>query len=97
MDLDRFVTREFAAEFLSLSPATLAGWACAGIGPTFTKLSAGRSGAVRYRLSELQRFAADPQGYAPRPKAAFRKPSEGQPRLPVAKARRRRGKGDRRA
>ena len=92
---DRFVSREVAAEFLSLSSQTLASWASAGIGPAFTKLSAGRSGAVRYRLSELERYAADPVGYRPRPVAKFHKPAQqgdAQPRLNVMKARTRRGK-----
>ena len=92
---DRFVSREVAAEFLSLSCQTLATWASAGIGPKFSKLSGGRSGAVRYRLSELERFAADPQAYRPRPVAKFHKPAlqrDGQPRLNINKARSRRGK-----
>lgn len=94
---DRYVDRRTAAEFLGLSVATLACWASEGAGPRFTKLSAGRSGCVRYAVSELKAFAADPVGYRPRPVAKFHKPEtlrrEGQPRLPVAKARRRRGKG----
>ena len=92
---DRYVSREVAAEFLSLSSQTLASWASAGIGPAFTKLSAGRSGAVRYRLSELERYAADPVGYRHRPVATFRKPAQqrdAQPSLNVMKARSRRGK-----
>jgi hypothetical protein len=68
---DRFVSRDVAAVFLGLSARTLATWASAGCGPRFTKLSGGRSGAVRYRLSELERFAADPAAYRPRPVAAF--------------------------
>ncbi len=93
-----YVSREQAAQFLSLSVATLAAWATAGHGPAFTKLSAGRSGAVRYSITELQRFAADPVGYRRRPVAPFRKPEaaqrNGQPRLNVHKARPRRGKGE---
>jgi hypothetical protein len=98
---DRFVSREVAATFLGLSPSTLATWASSGHGPRFTKLSAGRSGCVRYRLSELERYAADPAAYRPRPVARFNKPDAlklraGNPKLTVAKARRRRGKGARR-
>lgn len=92
---DRYVSRSDAAMFLGLSPATLATWASAGHGPAFTKLSAGRSGAARYRLSELEKFAADPQGYRPRAVAKFHKPApqrDGQPRLNTMKARSRRGK-----
>lgn len=93
---DRFVSRSEAASFLGLSPATLATWASAGHGPVFKKLSAGRSGCVRYRLSELEKFAADPQAYRPRPVQSFHKPAtlrrNAQPRVNVMKARRRRGK-----
>ena len=70
---NRYVSPAMAAAFLSLVPATLAAWRSLGVGPAFTKLSAGRSGAVRYSLHELERFAADPQAYCPRPKAPFRK------------------------
>jgi hypothetical protein len=91
---DRFVSRETAAEFLGLSTATLASWASAGFGPVFSKLSQGRSGAVRYRFSELEKFAADPQAYRPRPVAKFHKPLAlkrgGNPRVSVARARRKR-------
>ncbi len=92
---DRFVSRSEAATFLGLSPATLATWASAGHGPAFKKLSAGRSGCVRYSLVELRRYIADPQSYGNRPKATFRKPAsprDGQPRLNAVKARTRRGK-----
>lgn len=93
---DRFVSRADAAAFLGLSTATLATWASEGCGPVFTKLSAGRSGCVRYRLSELEKFAADPQAYRPRPVAKFRRHEpearSGNPRVSVARARRRRGK-----
>ncbi len=96
---DRYVSRKDAAEFLGLSENTLATWACDGIGPVFTKLSAGRSGCVRYRLSELEKFAADPTAYRPRPVAPFHKARQlkegGNPKLTVHKARRRRGKGRR--
>jgi len=73
---NRYVSPAFAAAFLSLAPATLAAWRSLGVGPRFTKLSAGRSGAVRYALLELERFARDPQGYAPRPVGKFRAPSK---------------------
>ena len=73
---NRYVSPAVAAAFLSLAPATLAAWRSLGVGPAYTKLSAGRSGAVRYPLLELERFARDPQGYAPRPVGPFRKPSK---------------------
>lgn len=95
---DRFVDRETAAAFLGLSVRTLSTWASAknGCGPKFVKLSAGRSGCVRYRISELEKFAADPQAYRVRPVARFNKPDAtargGNPRVSIARARRRRGK-----
>lgn len=91
---DRFVSRETAAEYLGLSASTLATWASAGCGPTFTKLSNGRSGAVRYSLAELRRFMSDPQAYHARPVARFNKPATlkrgGNPRVSVGRARRKR-------
>lgn len=91
---DRFVSREKAAAFLDLSPSTLASWASLGIGPRFTKLSDGQSGAVRYSLAELRQYMSDPQAYRPRPTAAFNKPSSlkrgGNPRVSVGRARRKR-------
>ena len=90
---DRFVSRDVAAQFLGLSSRTLATWASAGIGPTYSKLSAGRSGCVRYRMSELERFASDPQAYRPRPVMAFNKVAlkrGGQPSVSIARARRKR-------
>lgn len=96
---DRFVSREEAAAFLGLSTATLAQWASDGHGPPFVKFSTGRCAPTRYSLLGLQQFVADPQSRKPRPKAAFHKPvalqREGQARLNIHKARRRRGKGER--
>lgn len=73
---DRFVSRKHAAMFLGLSEATLATWASNGHGPAFIKLSNGRSGCVRYRLSELEKFASDPASYCKRPVTAFNKPAK---------------------
>jgi hypothetical protein len=90
---DRFVSRDVAAQFLGLSSRTLATWASAGIGPSFRKLSTGRSGCVRYSLAELQTFMADPAAYRPRPVAAFNKAAlkrGGQPSVSIARARRKR-------
>lgn len=91
---DRLVSREVAAQFLGLSPATLATWASAGCGPALVKMSAGRSGCVRYRLSELEKFATDPQAYRPRLVTRFNKPQKlargGQPNVSIARARRKR-------
>lgn len=52
---DQFLTTEDAAAFLRLSRKTLERWRWAGKGPRWHKLG----GAVRYRLEELERFAAD--------------------------------------
>ena len=90
---NRYVSPAIAAAFLSLTHATLAAWRSLGVGPAFTKLSAGRSGAVRYGLLELERFAADPQGYSPRPKAPFRKPLASQIARPVVRRPRGRTRG----
>ena len=95
---DRFVSRDVAAEYCGVSAKTLACWASVGIGPRFSKLSGGRSGATRYSLAELRRFMADPVGYSPRPIAKFNKPEQlkrgaGNPAVVVRKARARRGKG----
>ena len=96
---DRFVSRDVAAEFCGVSAKTLASWAWAGVGPKFSKLSGGRSGATRYSLAELRRFMADPVGYSPRPIARFNKPEQlkkgGNPAVVIGKARARRGKGAR--
>lgn len=73
---DRFVSRKDAAMFLGLSEATLATWASDGHGPSFIKLSNGKSGCVRYRLSELEKFVSDPASYCKRPVAAFNKTTE---------------------
>ena len=90
---NRYVAPAVAAGFLGLSLATLASWRSLGVGPIFTKLSAGRSGAVRYSLLELERYAADPAGYRPRPKAPFRKPTKAdRARIVVRHPRGRRGR-----
>lgn len=92
---DRLVSPDVARDFLSVELSTLATWRSEGCGPKYVKLSGGRSGAIRYKLSELLRFASDPQAYGPRPVAKFRKPTDqrdGQPRINSMRARSRRGK-----
>lgn len=90
---NRYVSPEVASVFLDVELSTLANWRSAGFGPKFTKLSAGRSGAVRYSLRELERFAADPTAYH-RPIQRFNKPQRlargGQPNVSIARARRKR-------
>jgi len=46
------LTRDEAAEYLSLKPQTLAAWAMTGKGPPLVKL--GR--AVRYRFADLEAY-----------------------------------------
>lgn len=72
----RLVTAEVAAEFLSVKPSTLAAWRHANVGPAFVKLSRGRSGAIRYSIAELKKFAADPVLYIDRPVTDFRDPKQ---------------------
>ena len=52
--MERFLSTDGAAEFLSVSPRTLATWRYRGGGPKFARLS---SRCVRYRLSDLVEFA----------------------------------------
>jgi hypothetical protein len=91
---DRFVSRDVAAEFCGVSSKTLACWASLGVGPRFSKLSGGRSGATRYSLAELRAFMRDPAAYRPRPVVRFNKPASvkrgGQPNVSIARARRKR-------
>ena len=53
----RMLTRGEAAEFLSVSQATMARWAAERTGPPFVKL-AGGNGSVRYPTDLLQEFVA---------------------------------------
>ena len=52
--MERLFSPVDAAEFLSVSPRTLATWRYRGGGPKFIPLSAR---CVRYRLSDLEAFA----------------------------------------
>ena len=91
---DRYLSRTDAATFCGVSEKTLACWASLGVGPRFSKLSDGRSGATRYSLAELQTFMRDPASYRPRPVVRFNKPASvkrgGQPNVSIARARRKR-------
>lgn len=55
----RLLTQEQAAEFLTLSPRTLADWRCQGFGPRYRKLGTGRNAPVRYREDELEEWLAN--------------------------------------
>jgi hypothetical protein len=91
---DRFITPAVAAEFLSVSSATLAWWRCQGCGPEYRKLGSGRSAAIRYSLEALRRFMDDPAPAMPA-KRPFRPAvgRKGQPSVSVARARKRRNGG----
>jgi hypothetical protein len=53
MTMNPFIKRAEAANYLGLSPATLALWALRGDGPVFHKFGS----AVRYRIEDLDIFA----------------------------------------
>jgi predicted DNA-binding transcriptional regulator AlpA len=50
-DPDRYMTRAQLAEWLEVSPATLAIWDVKGHGPKITRLA---PGSVRYRVGDVQ-------------------------------------------
>lgn len=51
MSIETLLTRREAAEFLGVSPSTLARWAMEGTGPAYFK-----TGSVRYRVRDLEAF-----------------------------------------
>lgn len=57
---DEMLNRNEAARLLNIAPHTLACWRSEGRGPAAVKYGAGRSAAVRYKRSEVLRWAADP-------------------------------------
>lgn len=59
---DTLLTRQEAAALLKVRPHTLACWTSEGRGPATVKLSAGRSGAVRYFRSAIEAYLRDPAG-----------------------------------
>ena len=61
-DGDRFVTRQGAAELLSMSAAYLAKLACYRRGPRFTKFGEADRSPVRYRVADVLAWASDPEG-----------------------------------
>jgi hypothetical protein len=60
---EKLLTREQAAELLAVQPHTLACWRSEGRGPAIVRFGVERSARVRYRQSEVLRFAADPVAY----------------------------------
>jgi hypothetical protein len=61
--MDRvWLTRQEAADFLSIAPKTLANWCSIGTGPDLRRIGRG----VRYHRDELSRFV-ESNGSAPRP------------------------------
>lgn len=57
---ERFLTAHEAAQVLSVDTHTLAAWRSAGKGPAIVKFGGGRTSHVRYRLSDVHRWMADP-------------------------------------
>lgn len=55
MNKTNMIRPEEAANYLNLSPKTLARWRWAGRGPSFHKLGS----AVRYSIEELDSFISD--------------------------------------
>lgn len=78
------LTRPEAAQFLSVSEATLRRWYAHSFGPRVVKLGGARSSRVRYPLPDLEAFASNPNGYAgqarPDHVPHFEPPSRGNPR-----------------
>ena len=54
--LRKMLTREQAAEYLAVSEATLARWACERQGPPFVKIGRGNNAAVRYPSDLLDEY-----------------------------------------
>ncbi len=52
----KMLTREQAAEYLAVSEATLARWACERQGPPFVKIGRGTNAAVRYPSDLLDEY-----------------------------------------
>jgi hypothetical protein len=59
------ITRKKAAEMLSVSPATLRDWAALTPrrGPPFVKMGTSKQSRAFYLLSDIERFAANPQEF----------------------------------
>lgn len=48
-----WLTPSEAAEIVNVAPQTLANWRTQGTGPSYSKLSEGRGGRVRYRRRDV--------------------------------------------
>lgn len=46
------------AEIVNVAPQTLANWRAQGTGPSYSKLSEGRAGRIRYRRSDVLAWLA---------------------------------------
>ena len=55
---DPLLTGREAAAMARVSEKTLANWRSLGIGPSYTKLSPGRGGRIRYRRSDVLAWLA---------------------------------------
>ena len=56
---DRLLSDVDVSGLSGISTKTLANWRSMGIGPHFLKLGAGKKGAIRYRLSDINRWLDD--------------------------------------
>jgi len=50
------LTPDDLAKFLDMSRASLARWRSEGGGPSYIKLRGGRTGFIRYRLRDVEKF-----------------------------------------
>lgn len=53
--MKRLLTTEEVAEYLGVTPKTMANWASSGIGPDYHKIN----GRRRYDQDDVQRFVAE--------------------------------------
>jgi|688.fasta_scaffold1198102_2 hypothetical protein len=60
------VSRKRAADLLCMKPATLRAWAALTPpkGPPFVKMGGNKQSRTYYRLSDIERFAANPQEFS---------------------------------
>ena len=53
-----YLTPAETAKLVKVSPRTLANWRWQGIGPTYTKLTPGRGGRIRYLRRSVEQYLA---------------------------------------
>jgi predicted DNA-binding transcriptional regulator AlpA len=83
-DAAEFVDRPTAAKTLGVSEITLRRWYTENRGPRVCKLGNARASRVRYSLTDLRDYMANPTGYAHAARPAncprWEPPSRGNPR-----------------